>query len=358
MTHLANNLALSIVKNRSANQRLSGNFCSSAEEVVSWLGAVQAQEYLPSLWGLGARLSPDAAEQSIIDEIATAKIVRTWLMRGTIHYAPAADIHWMARLLGARVNKKYERYYSQVGLSPEVFATGKRVLVAELAGGVQLTRKEIYEAFLHAGIIDPSRRGRGSFILQYWSQEGLICFGPYRRKRQTFVLLDEWVKDSRTLTLNESLATLAKRYFLSHAPATTSDFAYWSGLSMSEARHAVELNHEVPSSVIMDNTEYWVPTALHPVKLPALPKVLLLPCFDEYAIGYKDRSAILDGAHRESLGYGVNNNIIVIDGLVVGTWQPSKASMGLQAISLIRKVSTSEQQAIQQALLRYMHFRG
>lgn len=322
------------------------------------MGAVQAQEYIPSLWGLGARLSPNTTEQSVIDEIASARIIRTWLMRGTIHYAPAADAQWMVRLLGVRVNEKYERYYRQVDLSPDIFAVGKYVLLAQLAGGAQATRKELYAAFSQAGIAEPSRRGRGSFILQYWSQEGLICFGPYRGKQQTFVLLDEWVKHSRTFTLNESLATLAKRYFLSHGPATISDFTYWSGLSTPEARHAVELNKGVLSSTTINNIKYWVSATLHPVEPPVLPKVLLLPCFDEYAIGYKDRSAILDTVYKESLGYGVNNNIVVVDGRIVGTWQPSKVSMNLQAISLIRKVSTSERQAIRQALLRYAHFRG
>lgn len=357
MTHPSHSSPTTVLQARITNQRLSGNFCSSAEEVVSWLGAVQAQEYIPSLWGLGARLPRHITEQSVIDEIATAKIIRTWLMRGTIHYAPASDVRWMVRLLGARINKKYERYYKQVGLSRDIFATGKRVLLARLAGGHQATRKELYEAFLQAGIAEPSKHGRGSFILQYWSQEGIICFGPYHKKQQTFVLLDEWVKGDRTLTTNESLAMLAKRYFLSHGPATVSDFTYWSGLSASEARHAIALNKELLSRTTINNTGYWVSAVLDSSAPHALPKVLLLPCFDEYAIGYKDRSTILDTVHREALGYGVNNNIIVIDGRIVGTWQPSKASAGLQAVSLTRKASVSEQQAIRQALVQYVRFR-
>lgn len=358
MTHFTDRSAINVAKIRSANQRLSGNFCPSAEEAVSWLGAVQAQEYLPSLWGLGARLLPNTTEQSVIDEIATARIVRTWLMRGTIHYAPAVDVRWMVRLLGARVNKKYERYYKQVDLTPAIFKVGKDVLIAQLSGSTQATRKELYTAFSHAGIAEPSKRGRGSFILQYWSQEGLICFGPYRGRQQTFVLLDEWVHNSRTPTLEESLVTLARRYFFSHGPATMGDFVYWSGLSAAEARRAVALSKEILSSITIDNTEYWLSARLRSVESPTLPKVLLLPCFDEYAIGYKDRSAILEAAYRESLGYGVNHNIIVIDGHIVGTWQPSKASTGLQAISLIHKVTASERHAVQQKLLQYAHFRG
>lgn len=358
MIHSTNSSAIDIVKIRSANQRLSGNFCPSAEEAVSWLGAIQAQEYLPSLWGVGTRLRPGTTEQSVLDEIATARIVRTWLMRGTIHYAPAADVRWMVRLLGARVNKKYERYYKQVDLTPAIFKVAKDVLIAQLSGGIQATRKELYTAFAHAGITEPSKRGRGSFMLQYWSQEGLICFGPYRGKQQTFVLLDEWVHGSRTPTLEESLAILAKRYFSSHGPATIGDFVYWSGLSAAEARRAVVLSKENLSSIAIDNVEYWLSAGLRSDELPTLPKVLILSCFDEYAIGYKDRGAILDAAYKESLGYGVNNNIIVIDGHIVGTWQPSKASMGLQAISLIHKVTASERHAIQQKLLQYVNFRG
>lgn len=345
---------IDLLQARCFNQRLCGNFCASAEEVVAWLGAVQAQEYRPSLWALGLRLGPDVTEQSVIDEIAAAKIVRTWLMRGTIHYASAADVKWIVRLLGNRVNKKYRRYYEQVGLTPAVFAIGQQVLHATLAGGIQATRKELYRAFEEAGIAEPSKRGRGSFILQYWAQEGLICFGPYRGKQQTFVLLDEWITSHKELTTDEALTMLAQRYFSSHGPATTQDFAYWSGLSIAEAKQAIQFNTGTLVRASLGGTGYWMPHAKH---TPTLPGALLLPCFDEYAIGYKDRSSIMDADYREQLGYGVNNNIAVVDGRIIGTWQQSGSSDRLSPFSLVRQPSTMERQALQQAFERYARFR-
>lgn len=342
-----------IVGLRCANQRLGGRFFDSAAELVAWQGAVQAQEYRPSLWGLGLRLGPNATKQSVVDELDSGAIVRTWLMRGTIHYAPTKDVRWMVQLLGSRINEKYVRYYEKVDLTPKVFTVGKHVLTATLSGGAQATRKELYAAFEQAGIAEPSKRGRGSFILQYWAQEGLICFGPYRGKQQTFVLLDEWVPESIILTRDKALATITKRYFTSHGPATVQDFVYWSGLNMSEAKHGISLNKDELTATVIGTTTYWLGTDVVAGHVPA---VCLLPCFDEYAVGYKDRGTVLDADFREQLGYGINYNIILQRGHIVGTWQMPSTPDDQPSTQFIQKPSTADRRLIQLAIDRYKHF--
>lgn len=82
---------------------------------------------------------------------------------------------------------------------------------------------------------------RGVHILGRLAQEGLICFGPRQGKQQTFVLLEEWVPESRGLLRDEALAELALRYFTSHGPATISDYAWWSGLTVRDARAGLSM---------------------------------------------------------------------------------------------------------------------
>lgn len=343
-----------IISLRCANQRLGQNFFKTAAELIAWQGAVQAQEYHPSLWGLGLRLRPGTTKQSVVSELDSGAFVRTWLMRGTIHYAPAKDARWMVQLLGSRINKKHARYYERVGLTSNAFATGQRALISKLSGGVQATRKELYNIFEQAGIAEPSKHGRGSFILQYWAQEGLICFGPYHGKQQTFVLLDEWVPDSTSLTHDKALATIAKRYFTSHGPATVQDFAYWSGLTIAEAKQGISYNKDELGTVTIGTKTYWI---VNNNTLPGnIPEACLLPCFDEYTIGYKDRSAILDFNLRERLGYGVNNHVILLRGRIAGTWHLPSTPTDQPSLYFTEKPSAADQQVAQSAIESYKLF--
>lgn len=342
-----------IISLRCTNQRLGSGRFKTAAEVVAWQGAVQAQEYHPSLWGLGLRLRPGATKQLVTDELNSGAFVRTWAMRGTIHYVPAKDAQWMVRLLGSRINKKHARYYERVGLTPDVFAVGRRALISKLSGGIQATRKELYTAFEQAGIAEPSKQGRGSFILQYWAQEGLICFGPYRGRQQTFVLLDEWVSKSTSLTHDKALATITKRYFTSHGPATIQDFAYWSGLTIAEAKQGVLFNATWLNAMTIGTKTYWM---THGTTPDDIPEVCLLPCFDEYTMGYKDRGAILDMPLRQQLGYGVNNHVILLRGRIAGTWQPPSTPIDQPGLYFTEKPSATEQQLVLSAIDNYKHF--
>src|SRR5919112_226736 len=74
-------------------------------DVVRWFGAVQAQDYLGALWALGLRL-PGAVEVEIERAVDDRSIVRTWPLRGTLHFVAAEDVRWMLALLAARVLRR------------------------------------------------------------------------------------------------------------------------------------------------------------------------------------------------------------------------------------------------------------
>lgn len=202
---------------RLSNQYLAKNRFADPGDVVAWFGAVQAQDYLGSLWGIGLR-TIDACEGAVEKAIANRKIVRTWPMRGTLHFVPAADVRWMLKLLTPRVIARSAGRYRQLELDKRTFANSKKVFVRALEGGKQLTRTEMYKALEAAKISVAGQRG--IHILGHLAQEGLICFGNRRAKQQTFVLLDEWVPENQSLNREEALAKLARCYFRSHGPAT------------------------------------------------------------------------------------------------------------------------------------------
>jgi hypothetical protein len=202
---------------------------------------------------------------------------------------------------------------------------------------------------------------RGYHILWYVAQSGLICLGPMQGKQQTFVLLDEWVPNPRRLSREESLAELAGRYFASHGPATVHDFAWWSGLTVTEARAGLEAATPGLVSETIDGKEYWTATDAPRRTAHDEPGVELLPGFDEYLLGYKDRNAVLSAEHAPRIVPGRNGvfrPIIVVDGRVVGTW---KRSLKKDSVHVTLRPFTSlgdlEERAIE-AAERYSVFVG
>lgn len=152
-----------------------------------------------------------------------------------------------------------------------------------------------------AGIATKSQRGY--HILWRCAQDRLICPGARSGKQQTFVLLDEWVPATRSPAREEALGELASRYFTSHGPATLQDFVWWSGLTAADARQALELAAPGLAQEVVGRQTYWLsPSA--PAPGAPLASACLLPAFDQYLVGYKDRSAVLDPSHAKRVNAG------------------------------------------------------
>ncbi|ANZ41779.1 hypothetical protein BBK82_43430 [Lentzea guizhouensis] len=299
---------------RLANQRI-GTF-ATAEEVVRNLGAVQAQDYGQSLWALGLRTSAGVSAD-IEDELRAGKIVRTWLMRGTIHYVPAEDVRWMLNLFGARdlarLTPKAWQYHR---MTPELMSLARRTFVEALSGGGCLTRREMIELMASVGIPDDRQQSYFTFI--HLAQEGLVVPGPPRGKDQTFVLLEEWAPNQRSLDDEEALAVLARRFFGSHGPATVADFANWAGIGIREATRGLDPIRAELVQESFDGKEYWLPPDLEPAT-----GTCLLPAYDELVIGYKDRAAFFHryGEIPISTYNGMFYATIIEDGQIAGLWK-------------------------------------
>ena len=301
---------------RLANQLLTVAGSGDATAVVSRFGAVQAQEYNQSVWALGLRTA--GADLAAIEAAVSAgTILRTWPMRGTIHFVPAADARWLVNLLAPRRIRQMTGVYEKIGLTASVFSRAGDIVAAVLAGGHRRQRKDLYSILTQHGIdCSASPNGsRGGHILGYLSMLGLLCLGPLDGRQATFVLLDEWAPASRAPA--EPLAELARRYFASHGPATAKDFAWWSGLTLREVRQATELAGPAIASVQVAGQDYWWAAESGPTAERA--GAWLLPAFDEYTVAYRDRAVLLGG--REMPHSELLNPVMVLDGRVVGVWR-------------------------------------
>jgi hypothetical protein len=305
-----------ITRFRLANQRITNSSFSAPQEVVSWMGAMQAQDYLMSLWAIGLRTT-GCTEADVEAAIEDGSIVRTWTMRRTIHFAAAEDVHWMMSLTKERIIKAYGKNMTRLGLDEDHLKKARNVVVKALEQERTLTRDALYERMSAEGI--PVDKSRGIHLLWRIGQEAITCFGPREGKQYTFVLLDDWVPNRRNLTRDEAISEATRRYFTSHGPATVQDFAWWSGLTMKDVRAGIASTDLVEETI--DGATYYMGADQATAQGDG---VHLLPSFDEYMISYKDRSAIMDPADMQLVNRGLNgmfSPIIVIDGRIEGTWK-------------------------------------
>lgn len=309
-----------IALQRLVNQQVARPAFAHPSEVVAWLGAVQAQDYLGALWAVGLRM-PGATEQTIEQALAEKTIVRTWPMRGTLHFVAPADVRWMTELLAPRVMRRSKARHIQLGLDEQVIAASAKVVAKALQGGKQILRNELYQILEGANISTAGQRG--IHILGQLAHNLLICFGARAGKQPTFTLLDEWAPGAKSLPRDEALATLAQRYFTGHGPATVQDFMWWSGLTTQEVKTGIAAAGSQLERALIDGREYYFAQDAPAASL-APSEAFLLPPFDEFLVAYRDRSAALDPQYNSLIvpgGNGIFNPIVVIDGRVVGTWK-------------------------------------
>jgi len=274
-----------LVVARLRNQGVIAPRFDTPAAVVRALGAVQAQDHAGSLWGIALR-TKGATVADVEAAIASRTIVRTWPMRGTLHFVHAHDLRWMTGLLAPRVMSRAAGRYRDLGLDAKAFAKGG---------------------------IDPGGQ-RGIHILSMLSMQRVICFGPHHGKQPSFALVDEWIPKSGELDRDAALGELATRYFTSHGPATLADFAWWSGLPQGEASRGI-----AAAPTIDGKDGMWF-AETSPPKLSGT-HAELLPPFDELVVAYKDRSAVLDSSLVEATRGGIFSPAVFVDGKIIGTWR-------------------------------------
>jgi hypothetical protein len=350
-------MTLDIPSYRLHNQFLSQTSFTAPGPVVAALGAVQSQDYAGGKWGLGLRMT-GATDAELDKAFNQGSILRTHILRPTWHFVAPEDIRWMLALSAPRVHMANGFMYRQQGLDQTDLKKSYAVLEKILQGGKSLTRPELGSAFEKAGIQKAEGIRLGYFIMSA-ELDGIICSGPRRGKQFTYALLEERAPKVKAWTHEEALAELTRRYFATRGPATLHDFTWWSGLTMADAKEGIESVKSQFVSEAIDGKTYWFDGAVSPVKEKPL-SAHLLPNYDEYFIGFKDRSAIGEVAKQANIRANDPSflaHAIILDGQLVGGWRRTlkKDAIEIQ-YTLITKLTKPQKTAVDQAASQYGEF--
>jgi hypothetical protein len=305
-----------LLTHRMNNQQIVNSRFDKPVDLVKWMGAIQAQDFFGSLWSIGMRLNRSLTESQVENAISERSIVRTWPMRGTLHFVHSTDVHWMLKYLTPRVFTRFESILKKEGIDLKIRTKAKKIWEKTLAGENLLTRDEMYAALEKSKISTSGTRGL--HLLAVAAQERLICFGPRKGKQQTFTLLEEWIPSPSIPPKEEAMSILAARYIKSHGPVMIEDFAWWAGLTKSEASSAFESVRKKFEQKSLNGKTFWFDASAEVVK----PKTsaFLLPTYDEYGIAYKNRDEILLAEEHRMLD-GRFTSAIMMNGKMIGTWR-------------------------------------
>ena len=331
-------------------QLLTGRRPRSVAEVVGALGGLQAQDTPASR--LAVRPRSTGLDQDDVRRACNQdrSVVRTWVMRGTLHMVAAEDAGWLVGLLGPMFLAAGRRRRLQLGLDDRLCGRALETLPAVLADG-PLPRAELVRALAAKGIeVNPDGQAP-AHLVGYAALSGLVCRGPdLDGDEASYVLLEDWAgkgrggpggsrrggpPENRLLDGDDALAELARRYLAGHGPAGPEDLAAWSGLPTGRARQAFDLIAGELAEVELDGRRLWAPkdaTAPRARARTKGPVVRLLGRFDDYLLGWRGRDLILDPrfARRIQAGGGWIHPAVVVDGRVAGTWRSRSAGGRLE----------------------------
>ena len=346
---------VSIARRRLARQGLSSTPFTRPEDVVGWLVAMQSQERGIAPWSIGQR-TRSAGLADVRRALEAGTILRTHVLRPTWHYVRDVDARWLLELSAPRVIAATRSYFRREGIDEALMKRARRVLERELRDGRHRTRNELGASFASAGLaLETNRVG---YVLMQAELELLVCSGAPRGKQHTYALFDERVPAAPALE-RTPLAELAWRFFTSRGPATAADFAWWSGLTRTQARRGIE---EVGDELISFEDEgrtYWEPEEA-PGDTREADGFRWLQAYDEYLVSYSDSRHVHGGAPPGSRSGPIELlHVLVHDGRIVGRWRrrPGKRSTTLE-VRLSSRPSRSRRAELGRSVGRFSDFHG
>lgn len=290
-----------LARTRAAAQLLHKAERRTPAQIVRHLLAVQAQDFASVPLALRAR-SKALSRADVYAALDSGELVISWLNRGTLHLVHRDDFAWLHALTAPTTMTANKRRLAEEGVTDP--QRGVRAIAKALSDG-PLLRKQIGE---HVGFKGPAL----THLLLAATLRGDIVRGPIRGNEQTFVLVRDHLGEPQQVDREMALAELAKRYATGHAHATDADLAYWSGLPLRDVKA------RMPASRI---------------RPPRSLQAKLLPPFDPYIMGWKDRSfAIPPGMTARAIpGGGMFRAVVLVDGRVTGTWSRAAGRVALDA---------------------------
>ena len=307
--------------------------------VAGTLGGVQAQVTSSASFALGLRSSATPAD---IDRALWSDrlLVKTWAMRGTLHWLPAGEFPlWVAALRTRewRITPAWEKYH---GVTKAELEAITEAIPAALEGRA-LTREELADRLAdltgNAHLGEQLRSGWGA-VLKPAANRGLLCFGPDRGRNVVFVRPEDWLgKLAHEPDRDEALRTVLYRFLDVHGPATSADFARWFGVPDRPARLLLADHADDLVVAAVDGLTGWMTPAGAEALAAAPPAegIILLGGFDPYVLApISHRSAIIPDGHMDAVSRtaGWISAVVLVDGLVAGTWTAEQAPEGTTVV--------------------------
>ena len=350
---------MDVVRERLANQFLTTPGFGTASDVVRALGAVQAQDYAGAKWALSQR-ARDATDARIERELTAGGIIRTHVLRPTWHFVAPEDIRWMLALTAPRVMAAMASYNRKLELTPAIFRRSHATLTKALRDGKQLTRTEL-RAFLERAQLGTVTGQRLGHLMMQAELDAVVCSGATRGKQFTYALFDERVPAAAPRDRDDALGELTQRYFRTRGPATVRDFSWWSGLTMSDGKRGIDIAGRQLERITLNDQACWFVPRERPAP-QASRTVFLLPNYDEYFIGYKDRSSIAGRIGDTRLvtgGDALIAHIVFVDGHIVGGWRRAlHKETAIVRLNLVTRLTKAEQQRVSAAARKFGAFLG
>jgi winged helix DNA-binding protein len=317
-----------VLRRRTAAQLLHRPRHRSAADLVRHLTGVQAQ--VLSAAGLALRARGQGLTAAKVDRarVRDRSIVLTWAMRGTLHLIPAEDHGWLVPLVTEPATANAFRRLKQVGVPPNQPAKAIRLIERMLEREGPLSRPEIAHRLHRHGI-----RTEGQAIAHLvWlaASRGILCYGPDTGRQKSFVLTHDWLGEPQRSDPESTLTELAVRYLRAHGPAVPDDLAFWSGLRIKDAKRSWKGIQDRLVEVETDRGSQWALRSQKPMEPNGV--VRLLPSFDEYLLGWRDRRPAISAVHWKKInrGGGWLKPVILVDGRLAGTWSTEATSATLR----------------------------
>ena len=350
-----------LLRMRRLAHAIDGEREKTAADVVTRMLAVQAQDFAAGCWALAVRTS-GVRRSEVLAELDAGRIVRSWPMRGTLHFVPPDRLRWMLSITSERMIAGLARRHRELELETAGLARASDLATSALAGGGRLSRAELMELWERNGIATGGQRGY--HLIYYLAQTGVLCWGPTHGSQQALVLLDEWVPAGEPLDRDEALAAFLLGYLRGHGPATIADFVWWTKGTVAGAKTAIAVLGDTLTTMAVDGIDYLVTAefadraAEHRPTRSEREAVQLLPAFDEYLLGYRDRSPVIDDDRFERVvpgGNGIFAPILIAGGRVAGIWRRTPRT-GLVEPLLFDDLTTGQVASLKRATSTYLRY--
>jgi hypothetical protein len=299
---------------RQHNQKLTGSHFTKPEDVVSYLGAMQAQEYAMAKYAIALRMANPPTEDIIEKVFNDGDILRTHLLRPTWHFVARDDIRWMLAIAAPRVIAANGSMYRKYNIDDKLFTTSFKVIEKVLGDNNYATRDAIREELKKKNIEGDSVYM--SCIMMQAELTGLICSGPRQGNQFTYALIEERAPNAKQLNREEALRELCLRYFTTRGPASVKDFTTWSGLTVKDAKDGLAMITGELEKETINGADYYFPSAMPSGKKEVS---FLMPDYDEYGIAYKDRSVLSNPEIIKTTS--IFDRAIIANGTIAGTWK-------------------------------------